>query len=122
MVGHGCGNASWGDDDTKDSASFSNVIDSHRSSLGKYILGERGFSSWGINIKYLMHGLETTNSKALTRVIVLHSWDKMTDNEVFPAGTPEGWGCPTVSNTDMKFLDTILKKSSKPILFWIYKD
>ncbi|WP_317616906.1 murein L,D-transpeptidase catalytic domain-containing protein, partial [Elizabethkingia miricola] len=41
-----------------------------------------------------MHGLEETNSNALKRVIVFHSWDKMSDEEVFPKGSPEGWGCP----------------------------
>jgi L,D-transpeptidase catalytic domain len=122
MVGHGCGDESWGEDDTKDSPTFSNTVDSHRSSLGKYKLGERGFSNWGINIKYLMHGLEASNSNAQKRIVVFHSWEKMPQNEVFPAGSPEGWGCPTVANEDMKIIDKKLKTTIKPVLFWMYND
>jgi L,D-transpeptidase catalytic domain len=122
MVGHGCGDESWGEDDTKDSPTFSNIVDSHRSSLGKYKLGERGFSNWGINIKYLMHGLEASNSNAQKRIVVFHSWEKMPQNEVFPAGSPEGWGCPTVANEDMIIIDKKLKTIAKPVLFWMYND
>jgi L,D-transpeptidase catalytic domain len=122
MVGHGCGDESWGEDDTKDSPTFSNTVDSHRSSLGKYKISERGFSSWGINIKYLMHGLEESNSNAQKRIVVFHSWEKMPQNEVFPAGSPEGWGCPTVANEDMKNIDKKLKNSTKPVLLWMYAD
>ncbi len=121
LVGHGCGNKIWSMDFTKNSPKFSNVDGSHLSSLGKYKLGERGYSEWGIHVKYLMHGLEETNSNALKRFIVFHSWDKMSDDEVFPKGSPEGWGCPTVSNNAMREIDEILKKSNKPVLFWMYK-
>jgi hypothetical protein len=38
-----------------------------------------------------MHGLEKTNSNALQRFIVFHSWNLMSDEEVFPKGSPEGW-------------------------------
>jgi L,D-transpeptidase catalytic domain len=122
MVGHGCGDESWGKDDTKESPTFSNIVDSHRSSLGKYKLGDRGFSNWGINIKYLMHGLEASNSNAQKRIVVFHSWEKMPQNEVFPIGSPEGWGCPTVANEDMKIIDKKLKTTAKPVLFWMYAD
>jgi L,D-transpeptidase catalytic domain len=120
MVGHGCGDEAWGEDNTKDAPTFSNTVDSHRSSLGKYKIGERGFSSWGINIKYTMIGLEASNSNAQKQVVVFHSWEDMPQNEVFPAGSPEGWGCPTVANADMKSIDLKLKNSKKPVLMWIY--
>lgn len=120
LVGHGCGNFTWSSDETKDEPQFSNINDSHLSSLGKYKIGERGYSSWGINVKYLMHGLEESNSNALSRVIVFHSWDLMSDDEVFPKGSPEGWGCPTVYNNAMKIIDERLKKAKEPVLMWIY--
>lgn len=120
LVGHGCGDNSWSSDETKDNPSFSNIEDSHRSSLGKYKIGERGFSNWGVNTKYLMHGLESTNSNALKRIIVFHSWEEVADEEVYPKGTPEGWGCPTISNASFKVIDPLLKASSKPVLMWIY--
>lgn len=120
LVSHGCGAAPWGKDKSRDKPVFSNAFDSHCSSLGKYKIGDRGYSSWGIHVKYLMHGLEAGNSNALRREIVLHSWDAITDREVYPDGTPEGWGCPAVSNTFMKQLDQLLQHRRKPVLLWIY--
>ena len=120
LVGHGCGTSSWSTDSTKENPSFSNEDNSHLSSLGKYKIGTRGYSNWGVHVKYLMHGLENTNSNALKRTIVLHSWNMMDDDEVFPKGSPEGWGCPTVSNNAFKEIDPLLKNSKKPVLMWIY--
>lgn len=121
LVGHGCGEYPWGSDHTKENPLFSNVPESHCSSLGKYRIGERGYSSWGIGIKYLLYGLESTNSKALARTIVLHGWDQMEDTEPWPKGSPEGWGCPTVSNSSMRRLDSLLKLSERPVLLWMYQ-
>lgn len=121
LVGHGCCDNTWSFDSSKEEPAFSNKDGSHCSSLGRYKIGERGYSDWGINVKYLMHGLDSTNNNALSRFIVFHSWDKVSDEEVYPDGTPEGWGCPTVSNNSMKIIDPQLKSSKKPVLMWIYK-
>jgi hypothetical protein len=121
LVGHGCGQERWSYDDSKDKPVFSNVNGSHCSSLGKYKIGARGTSEWGIKVKYLLHGLESSNSNALKRYIVLHSWEKMPDEEVYPAGSPEGWGCPTVSNENMRYLDEKLAAVKKPVLFWMFQ-
>jgi len=121
LVSHGSGSYPWSFDLTKTRPGFSNVPNSHCSSLGKYKIGERGHSSWGIGVKYLLHGLEPTNSKALERFIVLHSWDKISDREVYPAGTPESWGCPAVSDNSMRYLDRLLRQEDKPVLLWIYR-
>jgi len=120
MVSHGCGDNPWGIDATKTNPTFSNVPESHQSSLGKYKIGKRGYSSWGINVNYKMHGLQKTNSNAYERVIVLHSWDMIPNEECYPNGTPEGWGCPAVSNEFMKSLDIKLKSAKKPVLMWCY--
>lgn len=119
MVSHGCGIKSWSADQSKTTPSFSNEHGSHLSSLGKYIIGERGYSSWGINVKYLLHGMEKTNSNALARTVVLHSWEAVGDNETYPYGTAEGWGCPAVSNKSMMSIDSMLKKRSDRTLLWI---
>jgi len=121
LVGHGCGNYPWSSDWSKSKPSFSNVNGSHLSSLGKYKMGKRAYSDWGIHIKYVMHGLEKTNNNAESRYIVFHSWEKVAEKEVYPEGTAEGWGCPTISNENMKRIDPILKTSKKPVLMWIYK-
>jgi hypothetical protein len=120
LVGHGCGSNSWSEDDSKDQPKFSNEDGSHLSALGKYKLEGRGYSDWGIHVKYLMHGLEESNNNALKRFIVFHSWNLMSDDEVFPEGSPEGWGCPTISNNAMKEIDPMLQQSNKPVLMWIY--
>ncbi|MGE6396277.1 murein L,D-transpeptidase catalytic domain-containing protein [Chryseobacterium scophthalmum] len=122
LVGHGCGSNSWSSDESKDNPKFSNEDGSHLSALGKYQLGERGRSDWGIHVKYLMHGLEKTNNNALKRFIVFHSWDLMSDKEIYPKGSPEGWGCPTISNNAMKELDPIIQNFEKPLLMWIYNE
>ncbi|OFX26522.1 MAG: peptidase [Bacteroidetes bacterium GWA2_31_9] len=120
LVGHGCCDNPWSFDLSKDNPIFSNIEGSHCSSIGKYKLGERCYSDWGINIKYIMHGLESTNNNAFSRIIVFHSWENVSDEEVYPDGTPEGWGCPTISNNSMKIIDPKIKSSEKPVLMWIY--
>lgn len=98
---------------------FSNKPDSHCSSIGKYRIGNRDYSSWGIKIKYWLHGLETTNNKAVPRVVVLHSWEAVSDETIYPRYSPLSWGCPAVSNAFMKTLDEMLQKANPKPLLWI---
>ncbi|WP_329807034.1 murein L,D-transpeptidase catalytic domain-containing protein [Flavobacterium facile] len=120
MVSHGCGDHMWSWTSSKENAPISNELDSHCSSIGKYVIGSRGVSQWGIKVNYLLIGKEKTNSNAVKRAIVLHSWEKISSEEVFPKGTPEGWGCPAVSNESMKEIDMLLK-ANKNMLMWIIK-
>lgn len=68
-------------------AKFSNANNSHCSAKGKYKIGKRDYSGWGIKVKYWLHGLEKTNSNAEQRV-VLHSWSAVANEEIFPDYTP----------------------------------
>lgn len=120
MVSHGCGNSAWGETYTKENTQISNEIDSHCSSTGKYIVLNRGVSQWGIKVNYVLQGKDKTNSNAINRAIVLHSWEAVPNDEAYPDGTPEGWGCPAVSNEGMKEIDEILKENKK-VLFWVIK-
>ncbi|MBS7252609.1 murein L,D-transpeptidase catalytic domain family protein [Flavobacterium branchiicola] len=120
MVSHGCGDNQWGRTSTKEKPQISNEFDSHCSSLGKYVVLDRGVSQWGIKVNYILQGKDKTNSNARTRAIVLHSWDAISDAEVYPEGTPEGWGCPAVSNESMREIDELLK-TNKKVLMWIIK-
>ena len=122
LCAHGCCNNEWAADNTKTTPEFNNIPDSHCSSLGKYKIGNRGYSNWGINVNYRLHGLEYANNNAYSRDIVLHSWGMITNHETFPEGTPEGWGCPALSNQQMRKLDSILQTETKPLLMWIYKN
>jgi hypothetical protein len=72
-------------------------------------------------VNYKLHGLESSNSNAYDRLIVLHSWNDVPDSETYPNGTPEGWGCPAISNNLMKQVDSLLKLQSKPVLLWIFQ-
>lgn len=100
-------------------AKFSNRIDSHCTALGKYKVGKRDYSSWGINVKYWLDGLEESNNNARDRVVVLHSWTEVADSEVYPNFTPLSWGCPAVSDNFMRKLDVKLQNTTKPVLLWI---
>lgn len=120
MVSHGCGNQPWGLDYSRNNPRFSNRPESHCSSLGHYKIGKRGYSSWGINVKYLLHGMDSSNSNALSRNIVMHGWADIPDGETYPAGTPEGWGCPAFSNSSMRLIDSTLKTRKMPVLLFAY--
>ena len=120
MVSHGCGDHMWSRTSSKENAPSSNEPDSHCSSVGKYVISSRGVSQWGIKVNYLLIGKDKTNSNAVNRAIVLHSWEKISSEEVYPEGTPEGWGCPAVSNESMKEIDVLLK-ANKNMLMWIIK-
>jgi hypothetical protein len=99
---------------------FSNTSGSHCTSLGKYLIGSRSWSNWGIHVHYKLHGLESTNSNAFKRTVVFHSHWSMPQKEsigIFSMGCSHG--CPVVDNKSMKIFDNLLKKEKKVIL-WIY--
>lgn len=121
MVSHGCGLLFWSKDYSKENAEISNESDSHCSSVGKYIIGKKGVSSWGIKVNYQLSGMDKTNSNASKRSIVLHSWNAIKDDEVYPDGIAEGWGCPAVSNNSMKEIMKKIDSSPKRTLLWIIK-
>ena len=100
-------------------AKFSKKINSHCSMKGKYRVGKRDYSSWGIHVKYWLHGLESTNNTAVERVVVLHSWTAVKNKEIYPKYSPLSWGCPAVSDEFMTKLDTKLKDKKKDVLLWI---
>lgn len=121
LVSHGCCNNNWSGDDSKTDAQFSFVNGSHCTSPGKYKIGKREYSQWGINVKYMMHGLDQENKNAESRQIVFHSWNEVSETTVYPAGTPEGWGCPAIADEYMKTIDALLQTEKTPVLMWIYK-
>jgi hypothetical protein len=120
LVSHGCGINPWSGIWSKDKPAFSNTTNSHCTSLGKYQVDARAASAWGIRVKYYLKGLESTNSNAFVRDVVLHSWEQVPDKEVYPDGTPEDWGCPAVSNHTMKSTDDLIRRQKKHMLLWIY--
>jgi L,D-transpeptidase catalytic domain len=100
-------------------AKMSNKENSHCSMKGKFKIGNRDSSSWGIGVKYWLHGLETSNSNAEKRVVVLHSWSAVKNEEIYPKYSPLSWGCPAVSDEFMRKLDKKLKNHKPNVLLWI---
>lgn len=101
---------------------YSNKEGSYCSSLGKYKIGARSYSKWGINVHYKMHGLEPTNDNAFKRIVVLHSYELVPETETYPRHLPLGYslGCPVINDFVMKKVDDLLKTKDKPVLLWIY--
>jgi hypothetical protein len=97
---------------------FSNTINSGMTSLGKYSIGSSYNGDFGLS--YKLHGLDSTNSNAFKRTIVLHSHARMPDIEVYPNLSPLSAGCPMVSSDCLALLVQYIKASRKPILLWIY--
>jgi hypothetical protein len=91
------------------------VQESHCSSLDKYNLGERSVSNLGIKSKCQ----DPTNNNATRRDIVFYTWERVSDEEVYPAGTPEGWGCPAFSNNELRAIDRMLKRNNKKTLILV---
>lgn len=119
VVTHGSCDQFEENPDKWEKAKFSNKSDSHCSMKGKYKIGKRDYSSWGIKVKYWLHGLEKSNANAVNRVVVLHSWSAVSNEEIYPQVSPLSWGCPAVSDDFMRKLDAKLKTTSKPVLLWI---
>lgn len=119
LVTHGSCDQFETNDDKWEKAKFDSRVDSHCSMKGKFKIGQRAYSSWGIHVKYVLHGLEKSNKNAEDRYVVLHSWNAVSNEEVYPDVSPLSWGCPAVSNDFMKKLDVKLKETKKPVLLWI---
>lgn len=120
-----CAHGTGKDDNrsTQTDIKYSNVEGSLCSSLGKYKVGIRSYSKWGINVHYKLHGLEKTNDNAFQRVVVLHSYDLMPQTEIYPQHLPLGYsqGCPVIDDETMRKVDNLMKEKGKSPLLWIYE-
>jgi hypothetical protein len=116
LCAHGSGGGS-----TAFKTVFSNKINSNCSSLGRYKLGARAPSKWGIHTHYKMHGLDSSNSNAYKRSVVLHSYSPVPEHEIYPYGLfGVSKGCPVVADLTMIEIDRLIKKGERNMLLWIY--
>jgi hypothetical protein len=113
LVTHGSGI-----NNTSENPIFSNTPNSNCTSLGKYKIGRPYYGKFGL--AYKLYGLESTNSKAFDRFVVLHSHACVPNDEVTPELICESWGCPTVAPDFLTHLKPIIDVSSKPVMLWIY--
>ncbi|WP_241486031.1 murein L,D-transpeptidase catalytic domain-containing protein [Chryseobacterium angstadtii] len=113
IVAHGSGSVVRNSEALK----FSNTEGSYQSSLGKYEILGSYIGKFGKS--YRLNGLDTTNSNAMQRAIVLHSLGCVPDKEShIPACL--SLGCPMLSTNALlqtaKYLDT----SEKPVILYAF--
>jgi len=113
LVAHGSCDAGFQTD-----ARFSNIVSSGCSSLGKYMIGTSYKGVFGL--AYKLYGLDSLNSHAYQRNIVLHSYDCVPEQETDPIPICNSRGCPMVSPGFLNQLAVIIEKSKKPMLLWIF--
>jgi len=114
LVSHGSCNGVF-----LDQAKFSNAPGANCTSEGKYKIGEKYRGQYGKS--YKLYGLESTNSNAYKRAIVLHAYSCIPDEEIYPRVTCNSSGCAGVSPAFFEKLSSIIDRSAKPIVLWIYK-
>lgn len=113
LVTHGKGSQS-----ESGSLVFSNMPNSNCTSLGKYKIGTSYNGNFGLSYKLM--GLDKTNSRALDRAVVLHSYFGVPKDEVYPSAICLSEGCPAVSPAFFTQLKGYMDESQEPILMWIY--
>ena len=99
-------------------ARFSNTPNEGCSSLGKYKVGYKYNGRFGR--AYKLHGLDSTNSNAFRRAVVLHAYDCVPDKEIYPLPACNSLGCPMVSYAFLDKAARVIDKARKPVLLWIY--
>jgi len=113
LVTHGGGKNNPGN-----AIQFSNTPNSLCTSLGKYKIGSSYSGKFGLAFK--LYGLDSSNSKAFDRFVVLHSHACVPNEETAPFPICESWGCPTVSPPFLMELKKYIDRSAKPVLLYIY--
>lgn len=113
LVAHGSGNNGF-----SFTAKFSNQKESGCTALGKYRIGKSYAGRFGL--AYKLYGLDSSNSNAFSRSIVLHSYNCVPEQETYPYPICNSRGCPMVSPLFLEQLQTIIDKSEEPALLWIF--
>jgi hypothetical protein len=106
LVSHGLGSETY-----QGELIFSNTPDSRMSSLGKYKIGVSYKGIYGFS--YRLHGLDSTNNKALQRAVVLHSYPTIPDEEVSQLPIVLSYGCPMVSPNFLQILKGYISSQKK---------
>jgi hypothetical protein len=113
LMAHGSGSETGLEGELK----FSNIPDSHTTSLGKYAIGNDYVGKFGK--AYKLYGLDQSNSKAFDRFIVLHHYDKVPyEEQTNPI--VNSLGCPMVNEKFFTRLAEIIDHSEKPLLLYLY--
>lgn len=114
LMAHGSCNENY----LKD-AKFSNKPSCGCSSLGKYSIGAKYTGKFGT--AYKLNGLDSSNSNAYKRNIVLHAYYCVPDEETYPYPICNSLGCPMVSKDFFNELMQEIDNSPKPMLLWMFQ-
>ena len=98
---------------------FSNESKSGCSSLGKYKVGEFYKGKYGKSFR--LYGLDNCNSNAYKRAVVIHGYDCVPDQEIYPRVLCNSLGCVMVSYKFFNKISQIINKTDKPIVLWVYQ-
>lgn len=100
-------------------AKFSNTPGCGCTALGKYKVGGVYQGQFGKSFK--LQGLDSTNSNADNRNIVLHAYGCVPDEECYPHPICNSLGCATVSPNVLGTLSRIIEKEKSPVLLWVFE-
>ena len=98
---------------------YGNTVGCGCTSLGKYRVGNSYRGRFGL--AYKLKGLDTTNSNAYRRFVVLHSMQCVPEAAVDPYPICQSDGCPTVSPGFLQELAVRINDSQQPVLLWIFE-
>ena len=98
---------------------FSNEPKGGCSSLGKYKIGEFYRGKYGKS--YRLYGLDYSNSNAFKRAVVIHGYNCVPDEEIYPRVLCNSLGCVMVSYKFFDKISRIISRSEKPIVLWVYQ-
>ena len=90
---------------------FSNTEGSLMTSLGFYLTDVTYQGSNGLSLR--LRGLQSTNSNAYSRAIVMHGADYVNSSSV-----GRSWGCPAI---ERKYVNTLIPALKGKSLLYIYK-
>lgn len=96
---------------------FSNIEGSYQSSLGKYEIKESYVGQFGK--AYRLNGLDSTNSNAMQRAIVLHSFGCVPDKESQNLACLS-LGCPMLSSKAFNETTKHLDQSKKSVILYAF--
>jgi hypothetical protein len=113
LVAHGSGGRNFNTEPV-----FSNVDGSGCTSLGRYRVGYAYVGQFGP--AYKLYGLDTGNSRAFARNVVLHSYAGVPEHETYPQPICNSLGCPMVSPGFLETQRPLIAEVEKPICLWIF--
>lgn len=98
---------------------FSNKPGCGCTALGKYKIGGKYVGRFGN--AYKLYGLDSTNSNAYKRNIVLHSYYMVPAKETDPVPICNSLGCAMISTNYLTLLSKKIDASGRPILLWVFE-